>query len=97
MLKMLSIAEFKDPLTGLNFQATGKLSTPLGASLIKTTAVPSGKIVALDRRCALEMVKASDVLIEYDKLIDKQLSRAAITAITGFAKIFTEASKVMTV
>lgn len=97
MLKMLSIAEFKDPLTGLNFQATGKLSTPLGASLIKTTAVPAGKIVALDRRCALEMVKASDVLIEYDKLIDKQLSRAAITAITGFAKIFTEASKVMTV
>lgn len=97
MLKMLSIEEFKDPMTGLNFQATGKLSTPLGAALIKTTAVPAAKVVALDRRCALEMVKASDIVIEYDKLIDKQLNRAAITAITGFAKIFTEASKVLTV
>ena len=33
MLKMLKLSEFKDPLTGLNFQGTGKLTTPLGATL----------------------------------------------------------------
>ena len=43
------------------------------------------------------MVKAGDVMVEYDKLIDRQLERAAITAISGFAKVFTGASQVLKV
>jgi len=35
------------------------------------------------------------VMVEYDKLIDRQLERAAITSISGFAKLFTEAAKVL--
>ncbi len=95
MVKMLSIAELKDPATGLNFQATGKLSTPLGATLYRSSSVPAGSIIALDKNCALEMVTASDVSIESDKLIDRQLERATITSIAGFAKIFANASKIM--
>lgn len=95
MLKILAIPEFQNPLTGLNFQATGALKTPLGANLIRTAAVPAGKLVALDKRFAIEQVIASDVCVEADKLIDKQLSRAAITTIAGFAKIFTEASALL--
>ena len=40
---------------------------------------------------------AGDVLTEYDKLIDRQLERAAITCTAGFSKIFPDASKVLTV
>lgn len=40
-------------------------------------------------------MRASDVLVEYDKLIDRQLERAAITSISGFAKIFQDATKVL--
>ena len=29
MVKLLKLPEFQNPLTGLNFQGTGKLSTPL--------------------------------------------------------------------
>lgn len=36
-------------------------------------------------------------MVEYDKLIDRQLERAAITTISGFAKIFQEASHVLKV
>lgn len=97
MAKMLSIAELKDPATGLNFQGTGKLSTPLGATLYRSDAVPAGKIIALDKSCALEMVTASDVSIEHDKLIDRQLERASITSTAGFAKIFSDASMVMAI
>lgn len=97
MVKMLSLTEFKDPVTGLNFQNTGKLSTPLGANLFKTNVVPTGKIIALDKNCALEMVSVGDVSVEYDKLIDRQLERAAITSTAGFAKIFKDATRVMTV
>ena len=31
MVKLLKLTEFQNPLTGLNFQGTGKLTTPLGA------------------------------------------------------------------
>ena len=70
-------------------------SPHLGADLVKSAAVEEGKLIALDRGCALEMVQAQDVMTDYDKLIDRQLERAAITTITGFAKIFTDASKVL--
>ena len=95
MRQMLKMDEFQNPLTGLNFQGTGKLSTPLGATLLRTSALESGKLIGLDKRYALEMVQGSDVLVEYDKLIDRQLERAAITSISGFAKLFTEAAKVL--
>ena len=39
------------------------------------------------------MVVAGDVVTDYDKLIDRQLERATISSIAGFAKIFTGASK----
>lgn len=97
MQKLLGVAEFRNPLTGLNFQGTGKLSTPLGASLFRAACVPAGKLVALDKGCALEMVTAAEVTVEYDKLIDRQLERAAITSIAGFAKIFRDASRVLAV
>ena len=97
MVKLLKLPEFQNPLTGLNFQGTGKLSTPLGANLLRTSVLPEKTAVGLDKRYALELIQGSDVMVEYDKLIDRQLERAAITTISGFAKIFQEASHVLKV
>ena len=97
MTKMLKIPELQNPLTGLNFQGTGKLTTPLGAQLHRTSAVDDGVIIGLDNRYALEQVRAGDVLVEYDKLIDRQLERAAITSIAGFGKICDGAACVLNV
>lgn len=97
MTKMLKIPELQNPLTGLNFQGTGKLSTPLGAQLHRTGCVGDGMIIGIDSRYALEQVRAGDVLVEYDKLIDRQLERAAITAVSGFGKICDGAVKVLKV
>ena len=97
MLQMLKLSEFQNPLTGLNFQGTGTLSTPLGAKLLRTSAVPAGKLIGLDKNYALEHICGSEVMVEYDKLIDRQIERAAITSISGFAKPYQEASKVLTV
>ena len=96
MLQLLKCAEFQNPLTGLNFQGTGELTNPLGAKLIKTSAVPAGTLIGLDKNYALEMISCGDVMVEYDRLIDKQLERAAITSISGFAKLYDGASKVLT-
>ena len=85
LLKMLKLA------------GTGKLSTPLGATLLRTSVLPKNTAIGLDKRYALELVQGSDVTVEYDKLIDRQLERAAITTISGFAKLFQGASRVLTV
>ena len=97
MTKLLKVPELQNPLTGLNFQGTGRLTSPLGAQLHRTGAVDEGMIVGLDNRYALELVRAGDVLVEYDKLIDQQLERAAITSISGFAKICDGAACVLNV
>ncbi len=97
MIAMLNLKEFQNPQTGINFQGTGKLNRPMGANFIKSKSVDSGHIIALDKDCALEMVVAADVLVDYDKLIDRQLERAAVTSTSGFAKIFPDASAVLKV
>ena len=97
MVKLLKLPEFQNPLTGLNFQGTGKLTTPLGATLLRTSVLPAKTAIGLDKRFALELVQGSDVMVEYDKLIDRQLERAAVTTVSGFAKIFKDASRVLQV
>ncbi len=93
--KLLNLTEFKDAAAGLNFHATGKMITPLGAGLIKSADVSEDLLIGLDKSCALEFVEAGGVTTEYDKLIDRQLERAAITCTAGFSKIFPEAAKVL--
>ena len=97
MTSLLKIPELQNPMTGLNFTGTGKVGTPLGAQLHRTSAVADGVIIGLDNRYALELVRAGDVLVEYDKLIDRQLERAAITSISGFGKICDGAAAVLNV
>lgn len=95
MQKLLAISELRDPNAGLNFSGSGRIGTPFGANVIKSSAVPEGTIVALDKNFALEMVTAGDITVDYDKLIDTQFERAAVTSISGFAKIFPDAVKVL--
>lgn len=95
MQKILSLSQMQDANAGLDFQGTGKMITPLGATLIHAPEITAGKIIGLDKNCALEMVRAGGVTTDYDKLIDRQLERAAITCTAGFSKIFTEASKTL--
>ena len=74
-----------------------QLAGVVAARAIAATAQarPAGKIIGLDKNDALERICGSEVLVEYDKLIDRQLERAAITSISGFAKPYQEASKVL--
>ncbi len=96
LVSMLSMPEFRDANAGLNFHGTGSMITPFGAKILKSNDLAEA-VVGLDKNYALEMVTAGDIMTEYDKLIDRQLERAVISQISGFAKIFTDASKVMNV
>ena len=95
MQTILSMAQMQDARAGLDFQGTGKMITPLGATLLHAPEMTAGKIIGLDKNCALEMEQAGGVVTDYEKLIDRQLERAAITCTAGFSKIFTEAAKTL--
>ncbi len=97
MAELLNMEQFRDAPAGLNFHGKGDMITPLGAKLLKSASAGSGNIIGLDKSAALEMVKAGEVMTEYDKLIDRQLERAVISCTAGFAKIFDGASKVLSV
>lgn len=94
--EIMCLPEMHDTAAGLNFHATGKAVTPLGANLITDSILGSG-VIALDKNYALEMVTAGGIMTDFDKLIDRQLERAAVTQIYGFAKIFDKASIVMSI
>lgn len=95
MKKILSMSEMKDNANS-SFIKKGTMVTPLGAKLLHTDAISGDLIIGMDKNCALEMVKAGDVVTDYDKLIDRQLERAAVTCTAGFAKIFNDASVKLT-
>jgi len=94
---MLKLAEFQNVNVGLDFQGSGKMITPLGATLIPCSVLDSGEIIGLDRTCALEMAASPSVLVEQDKLISRQLDRVAVTSAAGFAKLCVGASAVLEV
>ncbi len=97
MQKLLALTEMKDAIAGLNFQGTGKMITPMGAGLLHIPAMTGSRIIGLDKNCALEMVQSGGVVMDTDKLIDRQLERAAISCMAGFAKIFADAAKVLSI
>jgi HK97 family phage major capsid protein len=92
---ILTLDEFKDPATGMNFQATGDLITPFGAQLIPSSAVAANTLIGLDRRFALEEVYETGLMTESDRLIRQQLEGTAISEVAGFAKVIKEASRVL--
>ena len=96
MEKLLQISEFKDAQAGMNFQGTGRLVTPLGAKLLHVPGMEDKKILAFDKNCALEMVQAGEIQTDYDRLMDRQLDRASISVVTGFARIYQGAAQGLT-
>lgn len=96
IIDLLSINEFRDANAGLNFHGTGNMITPLGADIVRSPVVNGSNVfIGLDKSCAVEKVQAGEIITDFDKLIDRQLERATITAITGFSKIFDKASAML--
>ena len=94
---LLDITEFKDSYAGQNFHGSGKMVTPFGAEVLKIGGLGTKLILGIDNSAALEKIQAGNIVTEYDKLIDRQLERAAITATAGFSTIFTDAIKALSV
>ncbi len=96
MRDFLNIAEFRDAAAGLNFHATGKMITPFGAELVCLNHMNlNDTVVGINSHTALEMVQAGGIVTDFDKLIDRQLERASITATAGFSLIDSGAAAIL--
>lgn len=93
--EILNLDEMKDPRFGLKFQDTGNVVTPLGAKLVLAPTVANHKILGLDKDCAVQMIQSGGVVIDHDRVIDRQLERAGISLTAGFSKIFNDSVKVL--
>lgn len=96
-LDLLKMPELQGSPSGFGFQHPCCITMPFGSTLIRSSAVPKNTVIGIDKRFALEMVQIGDVEVEYDKLIDRQFERTAITAIGGFSKIYDEASRILSI
>ncbi len=94
--KILTLPELRDANAGLDFHGTGRFITPFGAEVIVYDTGTDYGVFALDNTCALEKVQAGGIVTEFDKLIDCQLERAAISTIVGFAPIYEDAAAILT-
>jgi hypothetical protein len=92
---ILTLAEFKDPLAGFRFQATGKLVSPLGCKLIRCDEIATDLVIGLDSRFAVEEVVSQPLMVEFDKIIEQKFEEAVISESVAFAKIINQASLVL--
>jgi hypothetical protein len=92
MAEILTMEQMESAQSG---ELSGSIKTPFGAMLVKTTAVSEAAIVGIDKSCALEMVLATDVVVDFDKLISTQMEDIAFSITVGFSKIIPNAVKVL--
>ncbi|MCM1285167.1 MAG: hypothetical protein NC213_08265 [Acetobacter sp.] len=89
LAKILKLPELRDANAGLNFHGSGKMITPFGAELVyPNTGNDMPLLIGLDKYNSIEKIQAGGVLTEFDKLIDRQIERAAISTIVGFSPIY---------
>ena len=73
-----------------------EIRLPFGTRLIRCQQMDDTKVIGVDTDFALEQIQSSDVVLETDKLIDRQLDCIGISINIGFRKLMDDAVKVLT-
>lgn len=84
-----------DQLSDSSADADGRFILPFGSELIKTSAAGADTIIGIDRDYALEFITSTELVMETDKLIDRQLDQMTASITCGFRKITPVAVKVL--
>lgn len=87
--QILKMEEMKE-CTSKNWK---EIILPFGASLLKSSQINDTTVIGLDKNYALELAANTDLIIETDKLIDRQLDRISVSVKIGFKKIIPDAVK----
>lgn len=95
MADILALDEMKYCVN--DFMASGRVVTPYGVTIVKCSNLEGDKLIGLDNTCALESVFATDVIVDFDKLMSTQCEEIACSVMVGFSKVAADAVAVMNV
>ncbi len=84
-----------DQMADSSSDVPGKAMLPFGATILKTAQLDDKTIIGIDKNFALEMITATDLIMETDKLIDSQTSTITVSVQAGFRSIMTDAVHVL--
>ena len=72
-----------------------EIRLPFGTKLINCPQIDDNSIIGIDTDFALEQIQSSDIVLETDKLIDRQLDCIGISVNIGFRTLMTDAVKLL--
>lgn len=75
----------------------GNIILPFGTKLIKSSQIDDKTIIGIDSRYALEFITSSELVMESDKLIDRQMDAFTVSCSLVFKKIMADAVKTLTI
>lgn len=85
---IISMSQFSEALTT---DERGNIVLPFGTRLIKSSQIDDDTIIGIDSRYALEFVTSSELIMESDKLIDRQLDAFTVSCSLAFRKLMSDA------
>lgn len=93
--KILSLSEVKDCCCTQTVD--NGILLPFGAKLIKSTSVSNNSIYAIDKNFAIEYVTSTELFMETDNIINRQLDCLSVTTEYLFRCIESSAMKTLTI
>jgi hypothetical protein len=89
---IISMEQFRKSIT---IDEKGNIILPFGTKIIKSNQIDDNTIIGIDNRYALEFVTSSELVMESDKLIDRQMEAFTVSCNLVFKKIMAEAVKTL--
>lgn len=89
---IISMEQFRDSIT---VDERGNIILPFGTKLIKSSQINDDTIIGFDNRYALEFITSSELVMESDKLIDRQMDAFTVSCNLVFNKIMADAVKTL--
>ncbi len=93
MADILALDEMKYCVN--DFMSSGRVVTPYGVTIVKCSNLEDDMLIGIDSTCALESVFATDVIVDFDKLMSTQCEEIACSVMVGFSKVASGAVAVM--
>ncbi len=76
-------------------EEASEIRLPFGAKLVKCPQLDDTVVLGIDKDFALEQIQSSDVVLETDKLIDRQLDCIAVSVNAGFRTLIADAVQML--
>lgn len=76
-------------------EEAAEIRLPFGAKLVKCPQLEDTVLLGLDKDFALEQIQSSDVVLETDKLIDRQLDCITVSVNAGFRTLIADAVQML--